>query len=95
MDCVVVFDEARVTQLITSVKPHVYAKGGDYTIESLDPGEREALEKIGATIKILPLVPGQGEVTLLDNSPLNLRILAFTMSVSLFSRSTVPPSRFR
>lgn len=34
---------------------------------------------------ILPLVPGEGEVTLLDNSPLNLRILGFTTSVSLFT----------
>ena len=33
---------------------------------------------------ILPLVPGRGEIALLDNSPLNLRILGFTTSVSLF-----------
>jgi bifunctional ADP-heptose synthase (sugar kinase/adenylyltransferase) len=45
--------------LIRTVKPHVYAKGGDYTIESLDAGERNALESVGAQIKILPLVPGK------------------------------------
>ena len=59
VDCVVVFNEPRVTKLITRIKPHIYAKGGDYTIDSLDSGERAALEKIGAKIEILPLVPGR------------------------------------
>jgi formyltetrahydrofolate-dependent phosphoribosylglycinamide formyltransferase len=59
VDCVVVFDEPRVTRLISRIQPHVYAKGGDYTIHSLDPGERSALEQIGARIEILPLVPGR------------------------------------
>ncbi len=59
VDCVVVFDEPRVTKLIKSIKPHIYAKGGDYTIDSLDSGERAALDKTGARIEILPLVPGR------------------------------------
>jgi rfaE bifunctional protein nucleotidyltransferase chain/domain len=59
VDFVVIFQSLRVDELIRTVKPHVYAKGGDYTIESLDAGERNALESIGAQIKILPLVPGK------------------------------------
>ncbi len=59
VDCVTVFDDPRVTGLINRVRPHIYAKGGDYTIDSLDPGERSALEAIGARIEILPLVPGR------------------------------------
>lgn len=59
VDCVVVFNEPRVTRLIKGIKPHIYAKGGDYTVESLDSGERAALENIGAQIEILPLVPGR------------------------------------
>lgn len=59
VDCVVIFDEPRVTRLIHRIKPHIYAKGGDYTIETLDPGERAALEGIGAQIQIIPLVPGR------------------------------------
>ncbi|MCE9518799.1 MAG: phosphoribosylglycinamide formyltransferase [Verrucomicrobia bacterium] len=65
VDCVVVFDEPRVTKLIKSIKPHIYAKGGDYTIDSLDSGERAALEKIGARIEILPLVPGRSTTSTL------------------------------
>lgn len=59
VDGVVIFDDLRATELIREVRPHVYAKGGDYTIESLNPEEREALENAGAKIEILPLVAGR------------------------------------
>lgn len=59
VDAVVVFSDARVTNLIEEVRPHVYAKGGDYTVDSLNPEEREALEFVRADIKILPLVAGR------------------------------------
>ncbi len=59
VDRVVVFDEPRVTRLIEVVRPHIYTKGGDYTIESLNPEERGALERVGATIQILSLVAGK------------------------------------
>src|SRR5688572_14954587 len=32
VDAVVVFEEARVTKLIEAIQPHVYTKGGDYTV---------------------------------------------------------------
>jgi rfaE bifunctional protein nucleotidyltransferase chain/domain len=59
IDFVTVFHTERVTDLVNAIRPHVYAKGGDYTIDSLDPGERTALESVGTAIKILPLVPGK------------------------------------
>lgn len=59
VDFVVIFDGKRATDLLRAVRPHVYAKGGDYTPESLDAGERAALEDCAAAIKILPLVPGR------------------------------------
>jgi bifunctional ADP-heptose synthase (sugar kinase/adenylyltransferase) len=34
-------------------------KGGDYTLETLDPDERAALESVGARIEIVGLVPGK------------------------------------
>jgi formyltetrahydrofolate-dependent phosphoribosylglycinamide formyltransferase len=54
-----VFDEPRVTNLIETIKPHVYAKGGDYTVDSLNREERGALDFVGAEIEILGLVPGR------------------------------------
>lgn len=59
VDAVCVFDEPRVTRLIEAIKPHVYAKGGDYTVASLNPEERAALDFVGAEIEILPLVEGR------------------------------------
>ncbi|MEO8350112.1 MAG: adenylyltransferase/cytidyltransferase family protein [Chthoniobacteraceae bacterium] len=59
VDFVAIFQAPQVTDLVLQVKPHLYAKGGDYTVDSLDPDERAALEKVGATIRILQLVPGR------------------------------------
>ena len=59
VDRVVVFEEARVTKVIEALRPQIYAKGGDYTVESLNAEERDALEKVGAEICILSLVPGR------------------------------------
>ncbi|MFT5468783.1 MAG: formyltetrahydrofolate-dependent phosphoribosylglycinamide formyltransferase [Verrucomicrobiales bacterium] len=59
VDRVVIFDEPRVTGLIEKIRPHIYAKGGDYTVDSLIQEERRALDRIGAEIQILSLVPGK------------------------------------
>ena len=65
VDAVTIFHEERVTELVRTIRPQVYAKGGDYTVESLDAGERAALEEIGAEIRILPLVPGKSTTGIL------------------------------
>jgi rfaE bifunctional protein nucleotidyltransferase chain/domain len=65
VDYVVIFDGKRATDLLRKVRPHVYAKGGDYTPESLDAGERAALAEAGAEIRILPLVPGRSTTAVL------------------------------
>ncbi len=59
VDAVVVFSDARATKLIEDIRPHVYAKGGDYTVDSLNNEEREALAHARSEIKILPLVAGR------------------------------------
>lgn len=64
VDYVVIFDGKRATELLRTVRPHVYAKGGDYTPDSLDAGERGALDACGAAIEILPLVPGRSTTAL-------------------------------
>ncbi len=64
VDFVVIFEGKRATELLRAVRPHVYAKGGDYTPESLDAEERGALRECGAEIRILPLVPGRSTTAL-------------------------------
>jgi rfaE bifunctional protein nucleotidyltransferase chain/domain len=65
VDYVVVFPDLRVTDLLRSVQPHIYVKGGDYTVESLDPDERAVLQAAGAEIKILPLVTGRSTTAMI------------------------------
>lgn len=66
VDGVALFHTERVTDVARIVRPHIYAKGGDYTVASLDAGEREALESAGAEIRILPLVPGKSTTNIIE-----------------------------
>lgn len=58
VDGIVVFREKRLIPEILALSPDVYSKAGDYTLEKLDPGERAALEKVGAKIDFMPFLPG-------------------------------------
>jgi rfaE bifunctional protein nucleotidyltransferase chain/domain len=58
VDAIVIFREARLTPEIQALKPDIYCKAGDYTLEKLDPGERAALQAAGADIRFLPFLPG-------------------------------------
>src|SRR6202140_2195256 len=66
VDYVIIFEEKRVDKLLRQVRPAVYAKGGDYTVASLDPDELAALKEIGTKIEILPLVPGKSTSKLVE-----------------------------
>lgn len=66
IDYVTIFHSERVTELVRIIRPQVYAKGGDYTVASLDPGERGALEEVGAEIHILSLVPGKSTTGIIE-----------------------------
>ncbi len=67
VDYVTVFPDVRVTSVLEIIRPHIYAKGGDYTVESLDPGEHSMLDRIGAKIKLLPLVPGRSTTKIIQS----------------------------
>ena len=58
VDGIVIFGEPRLTAEIRAVRPDVYCKAGDYTLDKLDAGERAALQEVGAEIKFLPFLPG-------------------------------------
>lgn len=66
VDAVVVYASERCTALIDAIRPHIYAKGGDYTPESLNVEEKAALDRAGAAICILPLVPGRSTTALVQ-----------------------------
>src|SRR3954451_4010839 len=54
VDLVAIFPDVRAVRFLELAQPDVYAKGGDYTVETLDPAEREILQRIGAEIRIIP-----------------------------------------
>lgn len=57
VDAVVVFPEDTADALLTAVVPTLYAKGGDYTTETLP--ERPTLERLAITPVFLDLVAGR------------------------------------
>lgn len=65
VDYVTSFEGVRATELLAAVRPHVYVKGGDYQLETLDPGERAALEAAGARIVLGPILPGRSTSALI------------------------------
>ena len=59
VDIVVLMEDVRCASLIASFAPAVWAKGGDYTLESLDAQERAAAQVTCTEIKIIPLIYGR------------------------------------
>ena len=66
VDFVTIFPEMRATRFIEMAAPAVYAKGGDYTAETLNAEERAILKKIGAQIRIIPFEEGYSTSGLLE-----------------------------
>ncbi len=60
-----VFAGPRLAPEIRALRPDVYTKAGDYTIETLDASEREALLAAGAEIRIMPFVAGHSTTGLI------------------------------
>lgn len=55
VDAVCVFNDLRATALLQMAQPDIWVKGGDYSLESLDPTERKVVADGGGKIVILPL----------------------------------------
>ncbi len=66
VDLVTIFPELRATRFIEAAVPAIYVKGGDYTLETLNIEEREALQKVGADVRIIPFEKGYSTTRLLE-----------------------------
>ena len=53
VDYVTIFEEETANNTILTIKPSIYCKGGDYTVESLP--ETPAVKEIGGDVIIIPL----------------------------------------
>jgi D-glycero-beta-D-manno-heptose 1-phosphate adenylyltransferase len=65
-DGVIIFYESDATRLLQTVKPDIYAKGGDYTIDTINQEERRLVESLGGTVVVLGGVPGKSTTGLLE-----------------------------
>lgn len=66
VDGVMVFPEMRATRFLGEVQPDIYVKGGDYTLETIDQNERQAVESGGGSIAFIPFLPGKSTTGLVD-----------------------------
>jgi D-beta-D-heptose 7-phosphate kinase/D-beta-D-heptose 1-phosphate adenosyltransferase len=66
VDAVVTFDEETPLPLLAALRPDVWAKGGDYTLEALP--EAELVASWGGQAVVLPYVEGRSTTRLLEEA---------------------------
>ncbi|MDZ7370314.1 MAG: D-glycero-beta-D-manno-heptose 1-phosphate adenylyltransferase [candidate division KSB1 bacterium] len=58
VDYLLLFDDDSPVLLIDQLRPDIYVKGGDYTIDTVNQDERRLVERYGGKIVLIPGVPG-------------------------------------
>jgi D-glycero-beta-D-manno-heptose 1-phosphate adenylyltransferase len=66
VDAVRIFSETDAQAFLQSVRPDIYVKGGDYTIDTINQDERRLLDELGVKIVILAAVPGKSTSALVQ-----------------------------
>jgi D-beta-D-heptose 7-phosphate kinase / D-beta-D-heptose 1-phosphate adenosyltransferase len=66
VDHVISFDEDTPDALLEIVRPAVFAKGGDYSRDTLP--EADLVERLGGTVQILPLVDDRSTTRIIDRA---------------------------
>ena len=65
VDGVFIFRERDAVKFLETVRPDIYVKGGDYTLDTINQKERHFIESIGGKIILLAHVPGKSTTGLL------------------------------
>jgi len=66
VDYVVLFEDMSPYAIIEYLQPDIYAKGGDYTIDTIDQDERRLVEGYGGDIALFPGVEGMSTTVLIQ-----------------------------
>ncbi len=66
VDAVCIFPEKRATRFLGEAQPDIYVKGGDYTLETLDPDERKTVESTQGRIVFIPFVTDRSTSNLIN-----------------------------
>ena len=61
---VVLFDEQTAENLIAEIKPDIYVKGGDYTLETLP--EAKIVQSYGGRVEFIPMVAGKSTTNVIN-----------------------------
>jgi D-beta-D-heptose 7-phosphate kinase/D-beta-D-heptose 1-phosphate adenosyltransferase len=64
VDHFVAFSGDTPSEIIAAIRPDVYAKGGDYTVETLP--EAPLVERLGGTVRILPFVEDRSTTGIIE-----------------------------
>ena len=64
IDYVTVFEEDTPLELIKSIKPHILAKGGDYSLDGVVG--REIVEEYGGRVELVSFVDGKSTSSIID-----------------------------
>lgn len=64
IDYVVLFDEDTPLDLITAIKPHILAKGGDYTADGVVG--KEVVEAYGGRVELVTFVDGKSTTNIIE-----------------------------
>jgi len=67
VDAVIPFD-GDLTEIIKTLKPAVYVKGGDYTLDTINQEERKLLESLGAEIKFTKFHKGYSATNFIERA---------------------------
>lgn len=66
IDYVIVFSEQTADNLILSIEPEIYVKGGDYTKESLP--EKNSIDEVNADVAFIDFVKGYSTTNIINKS---------------------------
>lgn len=69
VSAVCIFPGKSASDFLLRARPDIYVKGGDYSLASLNPIERDIIESFGAKVVIVPSLPGRSTSALLNKLP--------------------------
>ena len=64
VDYVVLFEERSPAELLEKIKPDIYTKGADYTLDTLP--EREIVERNGIKVEFIDFVQGKSTTNIIN-----------------------------
>lgn len=66
VDHVIIFADNDTVPMLETLRPDVYAKGGDYTLDTINQDERKLVESYGGRIALIPGVEGRSTTSIIE-----------------------------